>query len=218
MSAGAHDPVTVWRFIRRYFVRIVIGAVLVTGVYFAISVYATYQREQRIAKEFEALDGSLKFQYCGPNWIPKSIRERTPIFNRIRHIGYSGVISPDGGGDDGAITLTEMGSLTHLESLNLGGSHITDAVLEKMKGLPHLSGVILSGPNLVSDAGLEHLKGLRSITGLFLDDTEVTDAGLEHLWGLTSLRTLLLDGTQTTAEGRALLRKALPGCQISPNP
>ena len=218
MNENVHQPIVTWRFLRRYSVRIVIGFVLATLVFGAMLVWMPYQRELRIAHKLDDRRGLVEFQYCGPNWIPKSIRERTPIFNRIRHIGYSGVISPDGGGDDGAITLTEMGSLTHLESLNLGGSHITDAVLEKMKGLPHLSGVILSGPNLVSDAGLEHLKGLRSITGLFLDDTEVTDAGLEHLWGLTSLRTLLLDGTQTTAEGRALLRKALPGCTISPNP
>jgi hypothetical protein len=55
MNHTDHEPLTVWRFIRRHFVRIVIGAVLVAMAYFAIRIYSTYQRQQRIAEMIRQL-------------------------------------------------------------------------------------------------------------------------------------------------------------------
>lgn len=49
------EPLIKWRFIRMYAVRIVIGAVLVAVVYLAISIYSTYQREQRVAEKIRQL-------------------------------------------------------------------------------------------------------------------------------------------------------------------
>jgi len=46
----------------------------------------------------------------------------------------------------------------------------------------------------------------------------ITDAGLEHLKGLSNLKHLDLDDKKVTAEGRAMLRKALPNCEIYPDP
>lgn len=65
---------------------------------------------------------------------------------------------------------------------------------------------------------LPELKDLSELNALGLGMTRVNDAGLEHLTELKNLRILELDGTDTTAEGRAKLRKALPKCQISPDP
>jgi hypothetical protein len=45
------------------------------------------------------------------------------------------------------------------------------------------------------DAGLERLKGLPNLTGLSLGYTAITDAGLLHLKSLTKLNELSLDGT-----------------------
>ena len=137
MNEPLPEPLTVWRFIRRYFVRIVIGSVLVVVVYGALLVWIPYQRERRIAKEIRAYGGEVGFEYAGPDWLPKSMRDRTTLFNRA--------------------------------------------------------------------------------TNLILHETQVTDAGLEHLKGPTSLEWLFLDNTQVTAEGREMLRKALPNCQIKPD-
>ena len=66
--------------LRRHFVRIVIGAVLAVAAYSVVSVYATYQREHRIAKEIrqreqrianeiQSLGGRVEFRYAAPDWI-----------------------------------------------------------------------------------------------------------------------------------------------------
>ena len=47
----------VWQFLRRHFVRAVIGAALAAAVYGMLTVWMPYQREQRIAKEIESLGG-----------------------------------------------------------------------------------------------------------------------------------------------------------------
>ena len=54
MDETSHEPVMVWPFLRRHFVRIVIAVVLMAAAYGVVSVSATYQREQRIAKEIRA--------------------------------------------------------------------------------------------------------------------------------------------------------------------
>ena len=161
MDEPSPEHLTVWRFIRRHFVRIVIGAVLAAAVYGALLVWVPYQREQRIAKEFEALGGRVKFQYAGPDWIPQSMRDRTMLFSRV----------------------------TDLHLFN----------------------------TQVTDAGLEHLKELTNLEWLDLNYTQVTDAGLEQVIGLTNLEEIFLRNTQVTAEGRAMLRKALPNCEIDPH-
>lgn len=196
------------QFLRRHFVRIVIGAVLMATVYGMLTVWMPYQREQRIAREIESLGGKVEFKYCGPNWISQSIRDRTLFFERIWSIDLRGrTLSSN--------LHSELGSLTNLEFLNLNYTQVTDAGLERVKGLNKLTSVGLVSTQ-VTDAGLEHLNGLTRLETLGLLDTQVTDAGLEHLKGLTSLRVLWLHNTQVTAEGRAMLRSAVPGCNIGP--
>ena len=240
MNEPFHEPLTFWRFIRRYFVRIVIGAVLVAMVYGALLVWVSYQREQRIAKEIEAYGGIVEFRYAGPDWILQSMRDRTILFNRVWSASIQ--IHPS----DELIHpsekfLSELAVLTNLTQLFLNTEQVTDAGLEHLKGLTklrfltldntqvtdagldHLKGLaslewLILQDTQITDAGLEHLKGLTSLTELDLDDTHVTDAGLEHLKGLTNLVRLELDGTQVTAKGRAMLRKTLPGCIITPEP
>ena len=186
MNEPFPELLTVWRFIRRYFVRIVIGAVLVAMVYGALLVWVPYQREQRIIKEIEAYGGGAHWEYFGPDWIPQSMRDRTTLFSRVTDVGL--------------------------------GMQGNDANLEHLNGLTNLSWLNIQGTQ-VTDAGLEQLKELSNLKHLDLNDNiHVTDAGLEHLKGLTNLVYLDLNDTQVTAEGRAMLRKALPDCQIEPDP
>ena len=69
-----------------------------------------------------------------------------------------------------------------------------------------------------TDTGLEPLKRLKVLIRLDLRKNRITDAGLEHLKELTSLEVLDLNETETTEVGRDMLRKALPNCNIEPNP
>ena len=70
----------------------------------------------------------------------------------------------------------------------------------------------------LNDSDMIHLEKLTRLRTLRLDRTELTDAGLEHLKSLRELQTIGLFATQTTPEGRESLRKALPKCEITPDP
>ena len=83
--------------------------------------------------------------------------------------------------------------------MNLGGTTITDAGLEHLKGLTQLRGWIFGTKS--QTGGLEHLKGLTQLGELDIADTKVTDAGLAQLKGLTHLGELNLAGTRITDAG-----------------
>jgi len=57
---------------------------------------------------------------------------------------------------------------------------VTDADLERLKGLTDLQSLDLSGTE-ITVAGLVHLKGLTDLQSLDLTRTDITDAGLVHL-------------------------------------
>src|SRR5262249_55266318 len=77
-------------------------------------------------------------------------------------------------------------------------------------GLTGLRSLRLGGTR-VTDAGLDHLKGMAALMTLHLDRTGVTDAGLDRLKPLTRLRSLGLFGTQATEDGVKALQEAIPG-------
>ena len=71
----------------------------------------------------------------------------------------------------------------------------------------------------MTDAGLERLKGLTNLQSLFLLGTNVHDAGLVHLKGLTRLETLNVIQTYVTDEGMEKLQQALPNLKrLLPKP
>jgi hypothetical protein len=61
-----------------------------------------------------------------------------------------------------------------------------------------------------------NVSNLRGFNGMLAFD--FTDADLEPFKVLTRLESLHLENTQTTPEGRDRLRKALPNCEITPDP
>lgn len=107
--------------------------------------------------------------------------------------------------------LEHIKGLPQLQSLDLWGTQVTDAGLEEqLKGLKQLRRLGLAFAK-VTDAGLERLKGLAQLGRLDLRGTQVTDAGLKHLRGLTQLRTLRLSQTQVSDEGPASLLEPSQG-------
>ena len=208
MEATTDERLMVWQFLRRYFVRIVIGSVLAVAVYGLLTVWMPYQREQRIAREIRLQGGDVAIRNFGPNWMPQSVKGRLPCFYRIWDVRFPVQV-------ESTKLLSELGLLTSLKVLRLDHTQVTDTGLGQLKGLTSLELLDL-GNTQVTDAGLEDLKGLTGLEGLDLSCTQVTDAGLEHLKGLPSLKWLRLGNTQVAAEGRSMLRKALPGCRIFP--
>ena len=144
MNEPFPEPLTVWRLFRRYFVRIVIGTVLVAAVYGAISVYATHRREKWIASEMEKLGWRFQWEYCGPEWIPQSIYTRVPHWNRI--------VSLDISGDDVTdAQLVHLRGLTCLRDVEFYHIRITDSGMAHLKGLTNLETLFLYDTQVTKD-------------------------------------------------------------------
>lgn len=169
MGEIPREPVMVWQFLRRHFVRIVMAVVLMAAVYGVVSVYATYQRELRIAKAIESHGGGVFFLFVGPGWIPQTLQNRLPFLDRICQVCQLGPAAPSD-------FLCELGSLHSLEDLHLENTQANDAVLKHFTGLTNLKALYLNDTQ-VTDAGMEQLKGLTSLTCLTIDDTQVTAEG-----------------------------------------
>ena len=200
-------------FLRTYLGRIIIALILIVVVQltsFWLLFVLPYQREQRIAKKIEALGGYVGFSEMPSDWIPAFVCDRLPIWERILVVDLKQTEITDAG-------LEQLKGLMRLESLHLNETEVTDAGLEQIKELKSLESLDLRQTQ-VTDTGLKHLKAMSRLEELDLDQTHVTDNGLENLKGLKSLTYLYLHNSQTTEEGRAMLRKALPNCQITPNP
>lgn len=94
-----------------------------------------------------------------------------------------------------------------VQFLRLGHATLTDAELAKLKDLPNLTTLDLTGTP-ITDAGLKHVGGLKQLTSLSLNNVQtVTDAGANHLEGLTELVTLHADAVPFGDAGCASLAK-----------
>ena len=102
--------------------------------------------------------------------------------------------------------------MSHLETLRLNQSLITDHGLFHLKDLPRLRELELVRTR-ISDAGLAHLSAL-PLWRLDLRETQITDAGLRHLKNQKQLLGLRLKGTRVTDEGINELRAALPNLTV----
>jgi Leucine-rich repeat (LRR) protein len=109
-------------------------------------------------------------------------------------------------------TLAQL-DLPALQQLDLGGSPINDAGLEKLPQWPALKRLNLTASE-VSDDGLRHLLQVRSLEVLTLNGTRITDRGLIHLQALPALNSLQLQHTGVTSDGVEQFLKAKPGCRV----
>ena len=102
--------------------------------------------------------------------------------------------------------------------VDMDRNQMDDAGLKHLRDATHVNELFVSG-NPITDTGLENLKTMKNLRVIWLIETQVTDRGLESLKELKDLAVVYLgDDTQTTPEGRVRLRKALPKCEITPNP
>lgn len=85
---------------------------------------------------------------------------------------------------------------------------MTDDLLARVAGIPHLEVVRLGGSKAVTDAGIRHLARLPQLRELDLSSTGVTDAGLAVLRDLPQLARLNLVMTRVTDAGMTHLAHA----------
>jgi len=94
---------------------------------------------------------------------------------------------------------------SHINSLSLSGTKITDKALQRLHGLPDLTGLDLSHTS-ITDTGIKSLLPLASLLTLRVSATRIGDEGLRHIgksFGASQLKWLELDlsGTAITDEG-----------------
>ena len=82
-----------------------------------------------------------------------------------------------------------------IPGLNAEGE-MTDAVLERISRLDHLTALNLSGSTQLTDDGLRYLARLPRLQHLVLGGRQITDRGLEVLRELRQLETVNLSGTR----------------------
>lgn len=186
------------RFLRRYGVRIGIGAVLLAALFGVLLVWTPYQRERRIANEFEAAGGKVRWEYCGPDWVVPSIRSRVPFAYRVSYVDLDRQRIP-------AETLSGLESLSNLQDFCAHHDGFDDAACEHLKNRTRLVSLYLTKTS-ITDAGMAHLKDLDNLGVLDLGRTQITDTGLKYLQGKSRLSALFLSFTKVSGAGMDYLQ------------
>lgn len=186
------------RFLRRHGIRIGISAVLLAALFGVLLVWMPYQRERRIAKEFEAAGGAVRWEYSGPNWVQASVRDRIPFANRIVSVDLNRHKMPPA-------TLAGLESLSNLRDFNAYKAQFDDAACEHLKNRTLLVTLYLTEAP-VTDAGMAHLKDLDNLGALDLGRTQITDNGLKYLQGKSRLANLSLYFTNVSGAGMKYLK------------
>ena len=129
-------------------------------------------------------------------------------------------------------------AFTRLEMLALDDTQVTDAGMKDVAALKRLK-VLTLIKTQVGDKGVKSLAALKGlgdagpvrhaagerrpedrgdaqgIEVLNIPKTQVTDDGLKSLTGLKALQQLILSGTSVTDAGVAVVKKAMPDCDIT---
>ena len=97
--------------------------------------------------------------------------------------------------------------------LKLANTNISDAAMQSVGQLTHLTRLDLSNTN-VADAGVKQLANLSSLQYLNLVNTKVTDASIAQLKGIKTLRELFLYKTSISQSGYDNIKKLFPKTMI----
>ncbi len=99
-----------------------------------------------------------------------------------------------------------VSELRDAENIGLDAhGQMTDALLEQLTEMPHLTVLRLGGSQGVTDDGLRWLASFPLLQRLDLSSTSITDRGLQVLRELPNLRRLSLSWTRVTDEGASHL-------------
>jgi hypothetical protein len=113
--------------------------------------------------------------------------------------------------DDSA--LYELAALTHLETLKLDLTQITDDGINVLRSMPRLTTLHLRHTNL-SDRAAATLAALPRLDTVYLTGTKLSDKCVNELATRSTMTTLFIRWTRITDEGAARLAAALPHCAV----
>ncbi len=145
----------------------------------------------------------------------ESVADETPTWHsrdwgavvaRLKECDATGI---DAAGQMTDAMLEDVSRIEHITALKLGGSRsVTDLGVRHLSRLSRLRHLDLSGTG-ITDRGLEVLQALPELETVALAWTMVTDAGVAHMSGCTRLSNVNLQGT-SSGDGaiRALAGKA----------
>ena len=138
-----------------------------------------------------------------PTW---QSRDWNAVVARVKEGATAGI---DAGGQMTDAMLDDLSRVEHITVLRLGGSQsVTDAGVRHLSRLSRLRHLDLSGTS-ITDHGLEVLRALPELETVSFAWTKITDAGVAHLSGCERLSDVNLQGT-VSGDGalRALAGKA----------
>ena len=119
-------------------------------------------------------------------------RDWSAVVARLKEANASGI---DAEGQMTDAMLEDVSRIEHITALKLNGSRsVTDAGVRHLSRLPRLRHLDLSGTG-ITDRGLEVLRSLPELETVSLAWTKVTDAGVAHLSGCERLGDVNLQGT-----------------------
>jgi hypothetical protein len=115
------------------------------------------------------------------------------------------------------ITGAGLRVVSHFDNLDTlilqDASRIDDDCIQHVKSLTHLETLNLGGTS-VSSTGVSQLAALNNLRWLYLSDTSVDDAAVEALISMRHLAELGLRGSQITGEGLLTVRAGLSSCEV----
>ena len=164
------------------------------------------RREREAVAAIVKLGGDVTYDYqytysrepSGPIWLTNLLGEGF----------FDDVVDVDLRDANADAALAHVQVLTHLNSLALWESKVTDAGLVGFKGPTQLR-ILYMQEASVGDIGLKCLDRFAQLITLDLSQTKVTDDGLQHLMGLTQLEMLCLDKTNITDAGLKRLKNLI---------
>ena len=108
---------------------------------------------------------------------------------------------------------TNLKGCTHVSSLTVeDASRLTDRSMPLVGSLAHLQELNLFN-SAITNSGMVHLKGLEELRKLYLIDAKVFDSAVAHLKDLQNLEELDLSGTGIT-NGAAAMFKSLTNLKL----
>ncbi|HVT30501.1 MAG TPA: hypothetical protein VHE81_21000 [Lacipirellulaceae bacterium] len=140
--------------------------------------------------------GSCGFAIVGPAWLRYLVRSKECFYDAVRisfdSNSHSRRSKSPFGDDDFAEMVDQINVYAGFNTLDLGGSGITDHTLN------HLT----------------KLKKFRKIVQLVVSNTQVSDQGIADISTLKALTFLDIGHTNITQDGIVRLQRALPNCEI----
>lgn len=97
-----------------------------------------------------------------------------------------------------------IGTLEHLESLDLYSTKVTDNDMQHLAGLTRLKTLILNWTKITGD-GLAHIRNMKDLETLEVRLTKITDKDVPVIAGLKKLRRLKISDTAITDEAVKLI-------------